>query len=662
MVTRKSLAVSTIPVTVIEMRGYPIRREEASIGAVTVLVMLLAPAAAPAQNGARNGEWRSYGADQGHSKYSQLDQINKDNVRDLRIAWTWTSVDEELKKKNKTIRQSPGFRTYAYEVTPLMIDGLLYATTSLGQIAAIDPQTGKTLWSYDPALYLEGRPPVHGFLTRGLAYWTDGAEQRLFYGGGRGRLVSIDVKTGKPDPEFGRRGQVDLRAGLDRAIDPRQYSVTSPPLVVGNVVVVGSAITEGSGHREAPPGHVRGYDVRSGKMKWIFHTIPQPGEYGNETWGNESWKFAGGANVWTLMSADENLGYIYLPVGSPVTDFYGGHRPGDNLFANSLVCLDAATGRRVWHFQFVHHTVWDYDPPAAPNLIDITVDGRSIRAVAQVTKQGFVFVFDRKTGEPVWPIEERPVPQSDVPGEKTSPTQPHPTRPPMFLTAGAVEDDVIDFTPELKASGLNIFSRHHTGPLYTPPALGSNIIRPGWSGGANWWGAAFDPVSGRLYVPSWAHFSLVVMAQNPDPRRSDLTVWPHVGGLDGPRGLPLFKPPYAQLTALDMNRGDKLWSVPLGDGPRDHPALKGLNLPPVGTFEKQGGPLLTKTLLFIGQGLQSAAFRAFDKATGEELWEMDLPARSSAAPMTYLIDGKQYIVIAMGGGAVPDRLIALTLP
>jgi len=388
--------------------------------ALTCLVGIATPASSGAQSGASDGQWRSYGGDQGHSKYSPLDQITKDNVHDLRIAWTWTSVDENLKERNEVIREHSSFRTYAYEVTPLMVGGVLYTTTSLGQVAAIDPTTGKTLWSYDPVLYLEGRPSVHGFMTRGLAYWTDGEAERLFYAAGRVYLVSIDAKTGEPDPDFGRKGQVDLKQGLGRTIDPSLYTVSSPPLVVGDVVVVGSAMTEGRGFQEAPPGHVRGYDVKTGAMKWIFHTIPQPGEFGNETWENDSWKQSGGVNVWTMMSADEDRGYIYLPIGSPVTDFYGGHRLGDNLFANSLVCLDGETGKRIWHFQFVHHAVWDYDLPAAPNLITITVDGRTIDAVAQITKQGFTFVFDRVTGEPVWPIEERPVPQSTVPGERTS--------------------------------------------------------------------------------------------------------------------------------------------------------------------------------------------------------------------------------------------------
>ena len=297
----------------------------------------------------------------------------------------------------------------------------------------------------------------------------------------------------------------------------------------------------------------------------------------------------------------------------------------------------------------------------APNLIDITVDGRPIKAVAQITKQGFTFVFDRATGEPIWPIEERPVPPSTVPGEHTSPTQPYPTKPPLYLTNGSLEEDLIDFTDELRAEALEIYRKHTAGPLYTPPALGGNIVRPGWSGGANWWDAAFDPETGRLYVPSWAHFSFVVMAPG-DPANSDLTIRPQVSNLPGPRGLPLFKPPYSQLAALDLNAGEKLWSVPLGDGPRDHEALRGMDLPPLGNYEKGGGPLLTKTLLFIGQGIESNRLRAFDKNTGYELFEMELPARSSSAPISYLADGRQYIVLAVGGGADREQLVALALP
>lgn len=616
-----------------------------------------------AQTGAQDGEWRHYGADPGHSKFSPLAQINADNVQRLQVAWTWESVDSDIRANNEIIRQRGSFRSYAYEVTPLMVGGVLYTTTSLGQIAAIDPATGETLWSFDPVLYVDGRPAVHGFMTRGLAYWTDGNEERLLYAGGRTFLLSIDPATGRPDPGFGPGGRVDLKRGLGRTIDPGLYAVSSPPIVVGDVVVVGSAMTEGTDYREAPPGHVRGFNVRTGEMEWIFHTIPQPGEFGHDTWPEQAWEFTGGANVWTMMSADPELGLVYLPVGTTVPDYYGGHRHGDNLFANSLVALDAATGERVWHYQMVHHSVWDYDPPAAPNLIDIVVDGKPIKAVAQITKQGFTFVFDRATGEPVWPIEERPVPQSMVAGEQTSATQPFPSKPPLFLTNGATEADLIDFTPELHAEALEIFNAYHAGPLYTPPAPGDNIIRPGWSGGANWWGAAFDPSTGRLFVPSWAHFS-TVRIEPPSNNNSDLTIRPRVRDLAGPEGLPLFKPPYSQLVALDMHRGDKLWHVPVGEGPRDHPALQGLELPLLGNFEKLGGPLLTSELLFIGQGFETNRLGAYDKDSGEELWWMQLPARFHAAPMTYMADGKQYIVFAIGGGSGGDseQLLALALP
>ncbi len=617
-----------------------------------------------AQQGAANGEWPTYGGDLGHSKYSPLDQINADNVQRLQRVWTWTSVDEEIRDANQIIRERGSFRSYAYEMTPLMVNGVLYATTSLGQIVAIDPRSGETLWSFDPVLYVDGRPAVHGFMTRGLAYWTDGEQERLFYTAGRAFLLSIDAKTGLRDSAFNSGGQIDLKRGLGRTIDPSLYSVSSPPLVVGDVVVVGSAITEGTDMKEAPPGHVRGFDVRTGELKWIFHTIPQPGEYGSDTWPADAWQYTGGANVWTLMSADPELGLVYLPVGTTVPDYYGGHRQGDNLFANSLVALDAKTGERVWHFQFVHHSVWDYDPPAAPNLIDIVVDGKPIKAVAQITKQGFTFVFDRATGEPVWPIEERPVPQSTVLGEQTSPTQPFPTKPPLFLTNGATEDDLIDLTPAIKQEALEIFAQYHSGPLYTPPVPGDNIIRPGWSGGANWWGAAFDPDSKSLFVPSWAHFSMVHIYPPAEDLQSDLMIRPRVRDLTGPRGLPLFKPPYSQLVAFDMNEGDRLWQIPVGEGPKSHPALQGLELPDMGNYEKLGGPLLTKTLLFIGQGFETNRLGVYDKRTGAEIWNLDLPARFHAAPITYMLDGKQYIVLAVGGGVrgEQERLIALALP
>jgi quinoprotein glucose dehydrogenase len=622
-----------------------------------------------AQTGVKNKEWHTYGGDQGHTKYSALDQIDRTNVKNLRIVWRWLSVDEEVKKVQPKAQDPKDrtFRTYLNQVTPLMIRGVLFTSTAYGQIAAINARTGKTLWSYDPSLYAGGRPPNHGFLTRGLAYWTDGKQERVLYTGGLAYLISIDPKTGKPDPNFGVAGRVDLTENLGRPFNAKIFTANSAPLVTRDLVIVGSSMPESVSGRDMPPGHVRAFDVRTGKMKWIFHTIPQPGEFGNETWENGSWATTGGVNTWTHMSADEELGYVYIPVGSPMNDFYGGQRPGDNLFANSLVCLDATTGKRVWHFQFVHHPIWDYDPPAAPTLLDLTVDGKPVKAVAQVTKQGFIFVFDRATGKPIFPIEERPVPQSTLPSERTARTQPFPIKPEGFVKFGVTEDDVIDFTPELKKEALEILRKFDFGPPYTPPTERGTIVKPGYSGGANWWGAAVDPETGYLYVPSWAAFSMAAMKKQ-DPQKSAVDYAPQGGpgaglsGVDGPRGLPLFKPPYSSITAYDMNKPEKLWTVPHGDGPRDHPELKALNLPPLGGFEKPGGPLLTKTLLFIGQGLLSSKFRAFDKKTGEELWETDLPAKSSAAPITYMLEGKQYIVVAIGGGEQPDELVAFALP
>ena len=543
------------------------------------------------------------------------------------------------------------------------------AVSAENAIKILRATTGEVVW-FDAPPAREGQGTARGFATRGVAYWTDGSDARVLAVIGS-RLVSLNAKTGARDPDFGDGGEVDLVQGYDdRTVNSFRWR--SAPLVVNDVVVIGSAIGDiisatMPALKEMPPGDVRGFDVRTGEQLWIFHTIAREGEPGNETWltglneDRASWEYTGNTNMWASPSADAELGYVYLPLSTPTGDYYGGHRPGDNLFAESLVCLDATTGERIWHFQAVHHGLWDYDFPAAPTLVDITVDGREVKAVAITSKQANTYVFDRVTGEPVWPIEERPVPQSTVPGERTSPTQPFPTKPPVYLTNGSLEADLIDFTEELRAEALEIYGQHTAGPLYTPPALGGNIVRPGWSGGANWWGAAFDPQTARLYVPSWAHFSFVVMEPG-DPARSDLTIRPRVSNLPGPRGLPLFKPPYSQLVALDMNAGEALWSVPLGDGPRDHEALRGLDLAPLGNYDKSGGPLLTKTLLFIPQGIESQTLRAFDKDTGYEVFEMELPARSSAAPITYLADGVQYIVIAVGGGDSTEQLVALALP
>lgn len=608
----------------------------------------------------RKGSWPAYGADNRASKYSPLDQINKRNVNQLRIAWRWESPDSEILKQHSDLR--PG----EFQVTPIMIGGVLYASTAMSQVVAIDARTGKTIWRFDPETWRVKRPNTKGFQTRGVAWWSAGQQARIFMAAGDSRLIALDAKTGKKILSFGEDGEINLRkVGLSRPVEgPSElYGNSSPPIICRDVVVVGGYISDRATQRPMPPGDVRGFDVRTGKLLWTFHTIPQPGEFGNETWENDSWKHNGNTNVWAPMSADDELGYVYLPVSTPTGNFSGKERPGNGLFGESLVCVEAKTGKRVWSFQLVHHGVWDYDLPAAPNLVDITVDGRRIKAVAQVTKQGFCYVFDRVTGKPVWPIEERPVPQSKVPGEKTSPTQPFPTRPPAFERQGVTIDDLIDFTPELRAEAIGILKKFEYGPLFTPPGENPTILMPGAVGGANWNGAAVDPETGWLYVPS---VTAPLVYPPRDPANATEMVGP-VRLLRGRQGLPLFKPPYGRITAIDLNRGEIAWQVANGDGPRNHPAIKHLNLGPLGSMGRPG-PLLTRTLLFVGEGPPhgvadaSPIFRAYDKATGKVVWEFKLDQHVVGAPMTYLAGGKQYIVVSCGFRKTPHELIAFSLP
>jgi quinoprotein glucose dehydrogenase len=624
----------------------------------------------------RRGEWPVYGSDKANSKYSPLVQVREENVRELRIAWRWPSPDAAVLKRVPDI--TPGH----YETTPLMVHSVLYASSSLSQVSAIDPVTGRTRWTFDPFAYDRSAPPNEGFVHRGVAYWEHGKDRRIFFATAKAELIALDAETGLPILSLGRSGRVDLTGGLSRPIsDRRLYSVTSPPIVCGDLVVVGSSILDYP-VRDLPPGDVRAFDARTGALRWVFHTVPQEGEFGTETWKNDSWKQAGAANCWAVMSYDPKLGYLYLPLSSGPNDFYGADRPGDNLFSDSLVCLDATTGRRVWHFQMVHHDLWDYDLPAAPNLVDIKVAGRRISAVAQVSKQGFCYVLDRETGRPVWPIEERPVPASTVPGEASSPTQPFPTRPAPDDRQGLSEEDLIDFTPALRQEALEILKRYHHGPIFTPPALDRpTILLPGVWGGSSWVGAAFDPETGLLYVPSIS-FPSTVALHTPDRRFSDVRYLGVFGfSLEGPHGLPLMRPPYGRLTAIDLNTGERAWTTPLGQGPRRHPMLRPLHLPPLG-WPYRAHLLLTKTLLFAAQdgktshrrsarrGFSTAytietvepALQAFDKATGRLISRVALPANASGAPMTYMADGKQYIVVAVGGANIPAELVALSLP
>ena len=647
---------------------------------IALLVSLLMGGAASglAQTGATNGEWRAYGGDAGSTRYAPLDQITRDNVGDLEIAWRW---------KTDNFGPRPD---YNYQATPLMVGGTLYVTAGTGRdVVAIDAATGETLWlwRYDEGERGDRAPRKN---HRGVAYWTDGTAARILYITAGYRLISLDAATGHPDPAFGDQGVVDLFDGLDR---PRpeigQIGASSPPMVVGNVAVIGSALSAFARTRENIAGFVRGYDVRTGERRWIFHTIPLPGELGNETWENDSWRYTGNAGAWAPMAADPELGYVYLPLETPTNDLYGGDRPGDNLFAESLVALDAATGERVWHYQFIHHGIWDWDIPTAPMLVDITVDGREIKAVAQVTKQAWTYVFDRVTGEPVWPIEERAVPGGDVPGEWYAPTQPFPTKPAPFDRQGIANDDLIDFTAEIKAEAMRIASEFRMGPIFTPPtAAGDTSVRgllmvPGLTGGANWQGGAVDAETGVLYVSSITNpmraaarpptgelpnFAAARAAAGRRPRTALAGC-----GMMGPLGLPLVKPPWGRITAIDLNTGDHLWMRPNGDAPdcvKNHPALEGLDIPPTGKAER-GGILVTKTLMFAGEGSGLFAaprdtggpmFRAHNKLTGEVISELELPANQTGLPMSYLVDNKQYIVVAVGARNHPAELVALSLP
>lgn len=651
--------------------------------ALAVFAAATATATATAQRGASDGQWRSPAGDAASTKYAPLDQITRDNVSRLRITWRKPGVDASLR------RQMPADRTFAgdFRSTPLMIRGVLYASNAIGLVEAFDAGTGAIVW-VQPPFPDEPQQGLAGDSKRGIAYWTDGTVERIFSIRGES-LVALDLRTGRPVPTWGDGGRVNLKRGLGPLATT--YLSRGGPHVCGDVVMAGGFMLDTPTRREAPPGDVQAFDVRSGRPRWQFKVIPRPGEVGNETWENDSWAYTGAANLWSLISADEESGLAYFPLSSPTSDMYGGHRIGDNLFGNTLVCVKCATGERVWHYQIVHHDLWDYDLPSAPILADITVAGRAIKAVVQLTKHGFAFVFDRLTGQPVWPIEERPVPTSDTPGERTSPTQPFPTKPPPFERLGVSIDDLIAFTPELRAQAIELVKQYRIGPLFTPPSIRTDqpgttrgtVQNPGSVGGADVQGAAFDPDTQMLYVPSiTAPFVADILKG--DPARTNLN---YISGVraypPGPQGLPLLKPPYGRITAIDLKAGEIRWQVAHGDGPRDHPLLKPLNLPPLGN-PGRGGIVATKTLLFIGEGdfamVRAGArlppempmsiapgaggrkFRALDKATGAVVWETELPAGTTGAPITYMHQGKQFIVVAIGGLEHEPEFVALSLP
>ncbi len=637
------------------------------------------PAAAQERLGTEGGEWRYWGADSRSSRYSPLDQIDADNFEDLEVAWIWRgdnfgpTVDALLR------------------ATPTYVDGKLY--TVAGQrrtVVAIEPATGETLWTFREPPTKRWEHSMRKNYGKGVAYAEVQGQGRIYVVTPAFFLHALHAENGRPVEEFGDEGTVDLLEDLGYPYDRNEgipletgyITNSSPPIVVNGVIVVGNSHQQGyyQTRRENVPGHILAYDARTGKHKWNFNVIPQPGEFGHETWESDAWSYTGNVSSWAPMSADPELGLVYFVTDPPTNDFYGGFHPGDNLFATSIVAVDVETGKRAWHFQTVHHDIWNYDNPTAPNLVDITVDGKRIPALVQTTKQAFAYVLNRKTGEPVWPIEERSVPQSVLPGEKTSPTQPFPTRPAPYEMQGLTEDDLIDFTPELRKRALEIFSDYKIGPLFNPPLHRDNpegkITSLHCPGGATniMGGAAVDPETAILYVASVKGCSspnLVPGEEIDDPAKftTGKTVMKWVSGpRRGPRrirGIPLYKPPYGRITAIDLNTGEHLWWIPNGGTPeavKSHPALQGLDIPNTGQ-SSHATKLVTKTLLMYGEGRSGESrFHAVDKKTGERLGTVELPAPTNQAPMTYMHEGKQYIVVAVGSPGFPGSLVALSFP
>jgi quinoprotein glucose dehydrogenase len=644
----------------------------------TLWLAIMLGAAPLAMAAAGDGNWTEYNGDKAGSRYLAGGKVNAQSVKSMKVAWRWAMPD------NKVWQDNAELRTWVNQSTPLAIDGVLYSSSPMSMVSAIDGKTGKTLWTYDPKAYVEGTPPNLGFISRGLSYWANGEDKRILVGTGDAYLIALNAKTGKPIESWGDKGRIDMTKGLRRFVDRSLVALTSPPIVCGNTIVPSLAVLDSFAVGRAPmknhpPGDIQAFDIRSGKRVWHFEQPPQEGQPGNETWEDGSWKTTGSANMWSRPSCDEELGLVYLPFSTPTNDFYGGHRKGDGLFGESVVALNAKTGRIAWYQQIVHHGLWDYDLPTAPNLMDLTVNGRKVKALAQVTKQGFVFTFDRSTGAPVWPITEKPVPQSSVPGERSSLTQPFPSLPAPFVQQGVSEDDLIDLTPQLKEEAKKILSRYNYGPLYFPPTTdkAGTLQVPGVLGGASWAGAAHSPKTNVLYVPSFTiPFGIKLKKENEG-------VYDYTGtwaGVGGPQGLPLFKPPFSTVTAIDMNTGKHLWRVPAGKGPVDHPALKDLKLDRVGV-PRESFIALTDDVLFLAPegtnsvlGLSSRGnalitqatadekepfLYAHDARTGDVLGEVKLPGAAFGALMTYRAGGRQYVVVPIGGAGLPAELVSV---
>jgi quinoprotein glucose dehydrogenase len=664
--------------------------------AALVGVTGLASAVIAAQGRPATWEWRTYGADLASTRYAPLDQITRENFSELDVAWRF---------KTDALGPRPEFNLQS---TPLMVGGVLYSTGGTRRaVVALDAATGELLWVHSLNEGERGAAAPRLLSGRGLAYWSDGRDARIIYVTPGYQMVALDAKTGARVPGFGRNGIVDLKQDFDQPVDPDgPVGLHAAPVIAGGVVIIGAAFETGANPKSKSniKGYVRGFDVRTGKRLWVFHTIPRPGEVGADTWGGDSASYTGNTGVWAQMSVDEELGLVYLPVELPTHDYFGGDRPGNNLFSESVVAVELKTGKRRWHYQLVHHGMWDMDIPCAPILMDITVNGRPVKAVAQATKQAFLYVLNRETGEPIWPIEERPVPKGDTPGEWYSPTQPFPTKPAAYDGQGLTVDDLIDFTPALRAEAEKVVARYRLGPIFTPPSLSraegpiATLTMGAQAAATNWWGASYDPETHTFYVASQTSIATLGLVPAP-PGVADVPY--HQGTvLSGPRrdagsggsangpavaaadvlsanltvqGLPLVKPPYSRITAINMDTGDFRWQIPFGATPpaiTDHPALKGLKLPPLGRPGNNSATLVTKTLLIAGEknfgptpsGQRGAMLRAFDKMTGAEVGAIYLPAPVTGSPMTYMLNGQQYLVAAISGGAHTGELIAFRVP
>lgn len=661
-----------------EMKGVFLSRAFALGCSATVLATCLG--LATAASGATNpaGDWREYLADKAASNHTPAPAVTVNSVKTMKVAWTVDLPGNQLAVDN------PELRTWVNESTPIAVGGILYAVSPHSLVSAIDGATGKTLWTYDPKAYEAGGPPNLGFINRGVGYWEQGNDKRIILGTADAYLIALDARTGKPIANWGDKGRVDLAKGLSRTVDRSLISATSAPLVCGNTIIPPLLVLDSFAIGRAPmknhpPGDVRGFDVRTGKQSWIFHSPPLRGEPGYETWAPGASEMAGGTNVWARPSCDEQLGMVYLPVSTPSNDFFGGWRGGNGLYGDSIVALNYTTGKKIWHFQVLHHALWDYDLPTAPNLMDITVNGKLIKAAVQLSKQGFIYALDRTNGQPIWPIEERPVPKSPIASEKASPTQPFPTWPKPYVQQGSTANDLIDFTPELREQALRIYNRYNTGPLFTTPSedKAGTLQVPGVLGGTSWVGGAHNPKTNVLYVPSFTIPFAIKLKKEVAGVFEYTGTW---GGVSGPNGLPLFKPPFSAVTAYDMNTGNQLWTIPAGRGPVDNPALRGLNVGRLGV-PRQSHILLTDNVLFIapegtnsviglssrGNALLTQAtideeepfIYAHDSKTGALVGELRLPGAAQGNLMSYAAGGKQFLVVPIGGAGLPSKLVAV---